>query len=873
MLPTTFRFFAGALLGASFALAQSNSSVVCVAGQCLEGFSNTTIGVRLNSPSVGVEVQLLPGQYSSSTNPQLLHEILTSSSTQYTPSPGFNSSSSSSPLPLGVALQPGFSIYSSPLYAGQASFAPLPQNATNTSSGFSASSLAISDGVWLAVKAGTSQSRMILWDSIPDTSQINGLTSLTLVDMQSSSCSTPCSSAGLCTTSGKCSCPTGFTGESCETCAPGFFGPTCQACPANCTSCDEGISGSGRCLTPIVSNPPSSCNCLNGQCQSNGQCTCNSGWTAASNGTACAACAAGFFLDSNGDCSKCELGCDQCESGSGICTACASGFTQDANDRTKCNAATTVTSSGTQCPDGSFSNGTACAACSTSCTTCNGPTSNDCIVCANGQYKLNGTCVTTDSNGVCSGSSMVANNNKHECDSCPSKCTSCAISGFNVASTIDQAKCTGCLPGFVLNNGQCVESCPSGTFLSPKDNLTCTACSSTCGTCAGSADFCLTCANNALASNGQCVTSCPSNTFSSSGACVACHPDCATCSGTSFSQCSSCPAERPVLSNGRCLPTCSKNQFFDTASSSCQSCDSSCSSCSGSGPSSCLACSSSSQKLSGGTCVDAKCSNSSSIISGLGVCLSDLVAVPQASGTTTPLPTISGLTAPASNTTKTTARLEWWQILLMALGCAFIFVAILWLYRRRQLKKRAQATAAFAAAKNLHRGNWRWRLAEFGQRLFGGGNPEERRQRAGLKQLKLRNAEQERHALVMGKLGGPSSLPSYHDHSRASSLNGHGQRWSGGDHESFYSQVTGLPPRAPVPRQPVRDPAPMASRFSWTTVGTTPFPRYQTEAQRYAQSVRTASPVPSEPEGERGSYWLKPNNTGATTQSTNPFRR
>lgn len=375
------------------------------------------VGVRVSSPSVGVEVQLLPGQYSSSTNPQLLHSLLTDSSTQYTPSPGFNSSSaSSSSLPFDVALQPGFSIYSSPLYGGQASFAPLPQNATNTSSGFSASSLAISDGVWLAVKAGTSQSRMILWDSIPDTTQINGLTGLTLVDMQSSSCSTPCSSAGLCTTSGKCSCFAGFTGESCETCAPGFFGPTCQACPANCTSCDQGISGSGRCLTPIVSNPPSSCNCLNGQCQSNGQCTCNSGWTAASNGTACAACATGFFQDSNGDCSKCELGCDQCESGSGICTACASGFTQDANDRTKCNAATSVTTSGTQCPDGSFSNGTACAACSTSCTTCNGPTSNDCIVCANGQYKLNGTCVTTDTNGVCSGSSMIANNNKHECD-------------------------------------------------------------------------------------------------------------------------------------------------------------------------------------------------------------------------------------------------------------------------------------------------------------------------------------------------------------------------------------------------------------------------------------------------------------------------
>lgn len=56
---------------------------------------------------------------------------------------------------------------------------------------------------------------------------------------------------------------------------------------------------------------------------------------------------------------------------------------------------------------------------------------------------------------------------------CPAKCTSCQIPNFNVASTIDQVQCTGCLPGFVLSKGKCIESCPSGTFLDPKDNVTC----------------------------------------------------------------------------------------------------------------------------------------------------------------------------------------------------------------------------------------------------------------------------------------------------------------------------------------------------------------------------------------------------------------
>lgn len=53
---------------------------------------------------------------------------------------------------------------------------------------------------------------------------------------------------------------------------------------------------------PVVSNLPSSCNCINGECGANGQCTCIGGWTSASNGTQCAACAAGFFLDTSGNC-------------------------------------------------------------------------------------------------------------------------------------------------------------------------------------------------------------------------------------------------------------------------------------------------------------------------------------------------------------------------------------------------------------------------------------------------------------------------------------------------------------------------------------------------------------------------------------------
>jgi hypothetical protein len=323
-------------------------------------------------------------------------------------------------LPLNVAVQPGIAIYPQALYSGQAQFSALPtsQASGNSSTPLSAGALALASDLWVAVTTGAGSSdRIILWNSVPDVSQLPGVTSLSLSAMESNACSPPCSGAGVCSASGKCTCPSGFTGSSCEACAPGFFGTSCQACPAGCTHCDDGITGSGLCLSTIVTNPSSACNCLNGVCGTNGQCVCNAGWTTASNGTQCATCAPGFFLDGTGDCSVCQLGCQQCANGSGICVTCKQGFTQDANDQTKCDPVQSVTSSGTVCPAGSFSNGSACQPCSPSCSTCSGPTSNNCVECATGQFSLGGSCVPTDSNGVCAGSSTIANNNKRECDS------------------------------------------------------------------------------------------------------------------------------------------------------------------------------------------------------------------------------------------------------------------------------------------------------------------------------------------------------------------------------------------------------------------------------------------------------------------------
>lgn len=407
----------------------------------------------------------------------------------------------------------------------------------------------------------------------------------------------------------------------------------------------------------------------------------------------------------------------------------------------------------------------------------------------------------------------------------------------------------------------------------------------------------MTCGANQVASNGKCVNTCPDGTFTSSGSCLTCHPDCDTCSGASFNQCSTCPPERPVLNNGRCLPTCSQSQFFDSTSASCKSCDSSCSSCFGGGSDECLSCSSSNH-LRGGSCVAANCSDNTTIVSGLGVCLSELVLVPKPSGTSSsdPLPSITGVSDPTVATPQSNGRkLEWWQILLMALGCAFIFLVILMLWRRRARKQRAKRTAMFATAKNLaHRGSWRYRLVRFGEKLFGhkrshraypDGESEE------MKLMKLRDAEEARHSQhshTIEKIVGsyirddasrhaPSSKHSlhhhhHHHHTHDGLLAPAPDNASVFSGPSIYSQVTGKPRQTPDVRQPIKKD--LTSRFSGSTYGSSssrerellpPLPR--TDAEAYALAVRSESPI-SPP--TRGAYWMEPNHTGA---SRNPFRQ
>uniref|UniRef100_A0A8C0H5Q2 Stabilin 1 n=1 Tax=Chelonoidis abingdonii TaxID=106734 RepID=A0A8C0H5Q2_CHEAB len=102
----------------------------------------------------------------------------------------------------------------------------------------------------------------------------------------------PCSNRGTCddriSGSGRCNCTEAFIGTACELCAPGRYGPDCQEC--KCTEngmCNEGLNGDGicfcteewtgeRCETKLAATPVCSPACHpNASCRADNICECN----------------------------------------------------------------------------------------------------------------------------------------------------------------------------------------------------------------------------------------------------------------------------------------------------------------------------------------------------------------------------------------------------------------------------------------------------------------------------------------------------------------------------------------------------------------------------------------------------------------------
>lgn len=65
---------------------------------------------------------------------------------------------------------------------------------------------------------------------------------------------------------------------------------------------------------------------------------------------------------------------------------------------------------------------------------------------------------------------------------------------------MDDNYCYTCENGFFLYEGDCINTCPDGTFYD-NVNLTCDSCDSSCKTCEDNATKCISCNNTEILSN------------------------------------------------------------------------------------------------------------------------------------------------------------------------------------------------------------------------------------------------------------------------------------------------------------------------------------------------------------------------------------
>ncbi|KAF4609117.1 hypothetical protein EYR40_001470 [Pleurotus pulmonarius] len=661
-------------------VAQSSSTVVCIAGQCLQGLTNITIGATISALGAPTSIHLLPGQYTSSTNPQLLHNLLTAPSASLSSSPGFESSSSSISLPLNLALEPGLAIYSDIRFSGQAAFSQLPSSSvSNSSVPLAAKSFAISTNVWASIRS-SSEERIVFWDTVPDVTQLpaDALGSLALLDLQSSACSPPLDS------------------------------PVLPVNPARLVSL-------GRLVKRVQQ--------------------------------------------------AAHLATKGCLGRVGALLPC---FPATPHRRV-------IASMVFVAPMDSV------------------------------HAMLAGPTQTTEL--------RVLNVQLASSSQAPATVKSAKQVALNVRTAVSVMEPTVFAARLRVNRA-------------PVPRQTIVLFAHLANTCSMVVAFRQTATGSARAPVLL-------RTITNSNA---------------------IPAEPSVPTakfRTSLLPPLLVNV------------------------------------LQGGTCISANCNGSSNVIPGLGICLSELVAVPQPSGTSTPapLPSITGLTNPTVIENETRRPLEWWQILLMALGCAFIFVLVLMLWRRHARKQRAKRTAIFAQSKNLDdRNGWKWRLVRFGERLFG-HRPSRRvvPESEDIKLLKLRQAEEARRDHDLEKLIDSYGDPTAGGPSGGSSSDPHGSSARRRSHlaaNSLYSEATGMPRRSPDVRQPVKDYR-ASARMSTSTYSSymyrsngprvekdTDIPPVPTEAQIYATAMKPV--LATSPPATQGSYWIQPVATGS---SNNPFRK
>ncbi|KRW99700.1 Insulin-like growth factor binding protein, N-terminal [Pseudocohnilembus persalinus] len=284
------------------------------------------------------------------------------------------------------------------------------------------------------------------------------------------------------------------------------------------------------------------------------------------------------------------------------------------------------------CQDGYFEKGfpdNVCASCDTSCKTCYGDGSDNCLSCDTTYLNLNDECVDPCGTGYVgiSGVCEQCDSGCETCDTSQDNCLTCNFGYFhyNVDNTClttcpdgyypsnkqclqcdptcfncdwsTATDCTECTGTLYLYDSQCIATCPDGTYTNTASN-TCTICDSTCETCSGPADTeCLTCDTyykgyyfyadeNRCLTKTQCESLSPDHVIDlddvdgENVSCIEliCDPTCQTCDQNKYYNCLSCASPRYLLYT-QCVNTCLSYQFGDAATRTCMDCASECATC------------------------------------------------------------------------------------------------------------------------------------------------------------------------------------------------------------------------------------------------------------------------------------------------------
>ncbi|EAS00754.2 zinc finger lsd1 subclass family protein (macronuclear) [Tetrahymena thermophila SB210] len=277
------------------------------------------------------------------------------------------------------------------------------------------------------------------------------------------------------------------------------------------------------------------------------------------------------------------ISCIACNS---TCATCSG---PNSNQCLTCNGTDVLINGNTcqsNCPDGQYQDQTVCKACDSSCKTCVFPgSSNKCVTCKTGQYFYQNQCLSKCPNKTFS---TTLQDKTLICTDCDQSCQSCSGSLSN--------NCLSCAGSLFLNSDNtCKPTCIVGQYPNTQ-NSTCQPCDKSCYQCKGpNSNQCTACQGNSfLDTNAStCVGTCPPKQYANTtnNTCSACHPTCNSCSGPLSSNCTSCSLPNFMQTNSQsCLPTCQLNEYQDQASVSCKACDLSCKTCGGQGPNNCQSC-------------------------------------------------------------------------------------------------------------------------------------------------------------------------------------------------------------------------------------------------------------------------------------------